>query len=46
MGADYFAYRWKTLGGLTPYEYICKVWTLEPERFFVDSRHQMQGMNT
>ena len=28
-----FARRLKTLKGLTPYEYICKIWTKEPQRF-------------
>ena len=28
-----FVKRLKTLKGLTPYEYICKIWTREPERF-------------
>lgn len=27
-----FANRLKTLKGLTPYEYICKLWTKEPDR--------------
>jgi hypothetical protein len=31
-----FARRLKTLKGLTPYEFICKRWTLEPERFRPD----------
>ena len=31
----------KTLEGLTPYEYICKVWTNEPERFRINPIHQM-----
>ncbi len=31
MAACTFARRLKTLGGLTTYEYICKVWTQEPE---------------
>jgi transposase InsO family protein len=35
----------KTLKGLTPYEYICKRWTIEPERFIVDPIHQMPGPN-
>ncbi len=26
-----FAKRLKTLKGLTPYEYVCKMWTTEPE---------------
>ena len=31
MAAYNFARRLKTLGGLTPYEYICKIWTSEPD---------------
>ncbi len=31
---------------LTPYEYVCKVWTSEPDRFIVDPIHQMPGLNT
>ena len=38
--------RLKTLNGLTPYEYICKIWTSEPDRFIVDPIHQMPGLNT
>jgi hypothetical protein len=41
-----FARRLKTLGDLTPYEYICKIWTSEPERFIFDPIHQMPGLNT
>lgn len=40
-----FAKRLKTLKGLTPYEYICKIWTAEPERFTLDPIHQMPGLN-
>ena len=40
-----FGRRLKTLKGLTPYEYICKRWTLEPERFRLDPLHQMPGLN-
>ena len=36
-----FAKRLKTLKRLTPYEYICKVWTKEPERFTLNPLHQM-----
>jgi len=36
-----FARRLQTLRGLTPYEYICKIWTAEPERFGLDTLHQM-----
>lgn len=31
-----FAKRLRALKGLTPYEYICKIWTNEPERFNVN----------
>lgn len=41
-----FARRLKTLKGLTPYEYICKIWTAEPERFKANPIHQMPGLNT
>ena len=46
IAAYNFARRLKTLSGLTPYEYICKVWTSEPDRFIVDPIHQMPGLNT
>lgn len=45
VSAYNFAKRLKTLKGLTPYEYICKVWTKEPERFTLDPLHQMPGLN-
>ena len=40
-----FGRRLKTLRGLTPYEFICKCWTSEPERFRLDPIHQMPGLN-
>ncbi|BAV66274.1 IS3 family transposase [Sphingobium cloacae] len=46
MAAYNFARRLKTLSGLTPYEYIAKIWTSEPERFIVNPIHQMPGLNT
>ena len=46
LDAYTFARRLKTLSGLTPYEYICKIWTSEPDRFIVDPIHQMPGLNT
>ena len=33
-------------GGLTPFEFICKLWTSEPQRFHLDPAHQMPGLNT
>lgn len=40
IGTYNFARRLKTLKGLTPYEYICKVWTKEPDRFTIDQIHK------
>ncbi|KLK92812.1 transposase [Microvirga vignae] len=39
------ARRLKTLRGLTPYEYICKIWTTEPQRFRLNPLHHMPGPN-
>lgn len=41
-----YARRLKTLHGLTPFEYICKIWTNEPDRFNVDPTHHMMGLNS
>ena len=41
-----FGRRLKTHKGLTPYEFIVKAWTNEPERFRLDPTHQMPGLNT
>ena len=46
VAAYNFARRLKTLKGLTPYEFICKRWTIEPERFIINPIHQMTGLNT
>ncbi|MET4898907.1 aldo/keto reductase [Sphingomonadaceae bacterium jetA1] len=46
MAAYNFARRLKTLSGLTPYEYIAKIWTSEPDRFIVNPIHQMPGLNS
>ena len=46
MAAYNFARRLKPLSGLTPSEYIAKIWTSEPDRFIVDPIHQMPGLNT
>ena len=40
-----FARRLKTLKGLTPYEFIRKTRTNEPQRLTVDPIHQMPGLN-
>jgi transposase InsO family protein len=45
IAAYNYGRRLKTLKGLTPYEYICKIWTAEPNRFSLDPIHQMPGLN-
>ena len=46
IAAYNFARRLKTLKGLTPYEFICRLWTKEPERFRLNPIHQMPGLNS
>jgi hypothetical protein len=46
VDADNYARRLKTLKGLTPYEYICKIWTSEPVKFKVNPTHHKLGLNT
>ncbi len=41
-----FAKRLMTLKGLTPYEFICKTWTTEPQRFKLNPMHNTPGLNT
>ena len=45
VAAYNFGRRLKTLKGLTPYEFICKRWTIEPEKFTVNPIHQTPGLN-
>jgi transposase InsO family protein len=45
ISAYNFARRLKTLKGLTPYEFICKQWTKEPEKFRLNPIHQTPGLN-
>jgi transposase InsO family protein len=45
VSAYNFARRLKTLKGLTPYEFICKRWTSEPNRFIINPLQQMPGLN-
>ena len=46
VSAYNFGRRLKTLKGLTPYEFICKCWTKEPDRFTLDPTHQFPGLNS
>lgn len=41
-----FAHRPKTLRGLTPWEFICKLWMNEPERLRINPHHQSTRLNT
>ena len=41
-----FARRLKTLKGLTPYEYICKIWSEDPGRFIINPHHHTVGLNS
>lgn len=45
VAAYNFGRQLKTLKGLTPYEFICKIWQTEPQRFTVNPLHQMPGLN-
>lgn len=40
------ARRLKTLKGLTPFEYVCKIWTKEPKKFKIDPTHHTSGLNS
>ncbi|MBI2707182.1 MAG: IS481 family transposase, partial [Proteobacteria bacterium] len=46
VNAYNFAKRLKTLRGLTPYEFIIKMWQSEPNRFIVNPNHHTLGLNT
>lgn len=46
LAAYNFVSRLKTLNSLTPYEYICKIWTSEPDRFILDRINQILGLNS
>lgn len=46
LAAYNFAKRLKTLRGLTPYEFICKRWTENPDQFRLDPIHHKLGLNT
>ncbi len=45
LDAYNFARHLKTLGGRTPYEHICMIWTSEPDSSVVDPSHNMPGPN-
>jgi transposase InsO family protein len=45
VAAYNFGRRLKTLRGLTPYEFVCKTWTEQPQRFTINPLHQRPGLN-
>jgi hypothetical protein len=45
VSAYNFGRRLKTLKGLTPYEFICRAWLAQPERFRLNPLQQMPGLN-
>ena len=46
VAAYNFAKRLKTRHGLTPYEFICTCWQIDPQRFTLDPTHQKPGLYT
>src|SRR5918995_1760552 len=46
VAAYNFGRRLKTLRGLTPYEFVCKTLTEQPQRFTINPLHQMPGLNS
>lgn len=38
-------HRLKTLKGLTAYEFLCKAWQTEPQKFILNPLYQMPGLN-
>ena len=46
LAAYNFAKRLKTLSGLTPHEYVCKIWTEDPSRFSIDPTHHTSRLYT
>lgn len=45
LAAYNYAKRLKALRGLTPYEYICKIWTDKPDQFRLNPIHHTLGPN-
>ena len=45
VAAYNFARRLKTLKGLTPYEFTCKTWAAQPERFARNPHQHTPGPN-
>ena len=46
LAAYNFAKRLKTVRGLAPHEYVCKIWQAEPDRFKNDPTQLTTGLYT
>lgn len=46
IGAYNYARRLKTLRGLTPFEFVTKCWTEEPDQFRINPAHHTTGPNS
>ena len=46
VAAYNFGHRLKTLKGLTPYEFICKCWTNQPDKFILNPLQKMPRLNS
>ena len=46
ISANNFGWRLKALKGFAPFEFICKQWTNEPERFKFNPLHNVPGLNS
>jgi hypothetical protein len=46
LAADSFAPLLKTFGGITHFEYSCKIWRSGTQRFILHLIHQMPGLTT
>lgn len=46
MATENFAHRLKRVGALTPYEYVCKFWSSEPDSFILNPIHPMPGLHS
>ena len=46
LAAYNFAKRLKTLAGLTPHKYVCKIWMDSPKRFKTDPTQHTSGLYT
>ena len=46
INAYNYGRRLKTFKDLTPFEYICKIWATEPDKFILNPTQQRPGLNS